>query len=268
MSAAGVEFISISDEDDGAGGGDESAAGAACAGDRDREMAGAPSRASVCVQCRDVRLSERAGTADTADGVQTSHRRTRTYVLHVSVSARRPVAVPVLVRYFDRSLTQRRRRARMIGHDRRGKRAYRMPAGRRRRSQQIPAGVGRGTAKDRTALVCYCRRGMDVPCVHPNGADRPTLLLRVRVHACRRTISSFWTAACLPACTPEVILDRPLPQQLGRLQLTAPPGYMLIWAGPLRFRSSEERASPPPQSVRGQASKRYFIHVNYMPVST
>jgi hypothetical protein len=135
MSAAGVEFISISDEDDGAGGGDESAAGAACAGDRDREMAGAPSRASVCVQCRDVRLSERAGTADTADGVQTSHRRTRTYVLHVSVSARRPVAVPVLVRYFDRSLTQRRRRARMIGHDRRGKRAYRMPAGRRRRSQ-------------------------------------------------------------------------------------------------------------------------------------
>jgi hypothetical protein len=81
---------------------------------------------------------------------------------------------------------------------------------------------------------------MDVPCVHPNGADRPTLLLRVRVHACRRTISSFWTAACLPACTPEVILDRPLPQQLGRLQLTAPPGYMLIWAGPLRFRSSEE----------------------------
>jgi hypothetical protein len=99
-----------------------------CAGDRDREMAGAPSRASVSVRAesRNCRHSGRS------TNIASSY----SYVLHVSVSARRPVAVPVRVRSL----------------------AHSPPPPPRTHERAAPAGVGRGTAKDRTALVCYCRR--------------------------------------------------------------------------------------------------------------
>lgn len=87
----------------------------------------------------------------------------------------------------------------------------------------------------------------------------------------------FLPSGLRPACLParrKGILDRPLPHQLGLLQLTFPPGYMFIWAGPLRLKIRNSfvgraRFFPPKAFASGpQASKRYFIHVNYIPMST